>query len=214
MISVVLASRLNIIREGMKRIILQQEDMKVVAEVRHTKEVLAQEGAGDADVVVVAHPSASGGNDYLAYLRQECPALRVIVVARSPTLPEILAALRMGVRGLLNSSCAVGHLPAAIRAVASGKIYLHDEISRLVAADLKEVWKDHTHKSLTAREFEIFMRLAVGCKVTEIATELAISVKTVSTHKARLMEKMRIVSTSQLIQYAIVNKMFDADVSE
>lgn len=213
MISVVLASRLTIIREGMKRILLQQEDIKVIAEVRHTREVLAQEGIGDADVVVVAHPSISGGNDYLAYLQQECPSLRVIVVARSPTLPQVLAELRMGVRGLLNASCAVGHLPAAIRAVSAGKIYLHEEISRIVAADLTEVWKDHTHKSLTPRELEIFMRLAVGCKVSEIAAELAISVKTVSTHKARLMEKMGIISTSQLIQYAIVNKMFDADVS-
>jgi DNA-binding NarL/FixJ family response regulator len=78
----------------------------------------------------------------------------------------------------------------------------------MLVADLDEIKKDHTHKSLTHREMDIFLRLAAGKKISDIAAELGISAKTVSTHKARVMEKMGMSSSSQLIQYAIVNSLF------
>ena len=86
---------------------------------------------------------------------------------------------------------------------------MHEEVGRLVAADLNELGKDYTHRSLTRREFDIFKRLAAGEKVSEIAMQLGISVKTVSTHKSRLMQKMDIHSYSQLVQYAVANSLFD-----
>lgn len=209
-ITVVLVSGLSILREGMKRILLQQDDIEVVAEVSHVHEVPCNEALRLADVVVVVvNPTSSEGNDYLLSLRRENPSLRIIIITRSPTLHQILSILRAGVRGLLNASCAANHLPCAIRAVSSGKLYLQEEVSRLIATDLGELGRDHTHTALTPRELEVFMKLAAGHKVSEIGLALGINIKTVSTHKARLMEKMGFTTSSQIIQYAIVNDMFD-----
>lgn len=209
MTSVVLASKLTVIREGMKRILSPCNDIQVVGEVNHTSEFFASERSPCAEVIVLAYPGAMVSNDELMQLQKTCPELRVIIVVRFSTLHQVLSAFKMGVHGLLNASCAASHLPAAIRAVSSGKIYMHEQVSSLIVADLDEINKDHTHKSLTHREMEIFLRLAEGRKISDIASELGISVKTVSTHKARVMEKMGMTSSSQLIQYAIVNSLFD-----
>jgi two-component system, NarL family, invasion response regulator UvrY len=209
MISVALASRLLVVREGMKRILLPLQDIEVVAEVKGLDELISVEASSAAQVAVVANPPTTDGQDFLVRFKAACPRVQVIVVTRSPTLPEILAALRHGARGLLSTSCTANHLPAAIRAVSSGRIYMHENVSHIVAADLNGLARDHTHKALTQRELEIFMKLAEGWRVTEIASQLGISVKTVSTHKGRMMEKMGISSFSQLVQYAIAHGLFD-----
>lgn len=209
-IQVVLASSLTVLREGMKRILHPQYDIQVMAEVNHVSEVLSNENLLRADVLVVmAHPTDVGGTDYLEHLRKANPSLKLILITRSPSLHQVLIMLRGGVRGLLDAGCAASQLPVAIRAVFSGRLYMHEEVGRLVAADLGELGKDFTHRSLTQREFEIFKHLAIGDKVSEIATRLGISIKTVSTHKSRLMEKMGIHSHSQLIQYAVANGLFN-----
>lgn len=208
MTSVVLVSRLSVIREGMKRILSQCNDIEIVGEANHASEYFTAESLPCAQVIVLAYPGAMLGTDELLQLQKSCPELRVIIVVRFSTLYQVLSAFKMGVHGMLNASCAASHLPAAIRAVSSGKIYMHEQVSSLLVADLDEIKKDHTHKSLTQREMDIFLRLAAGKKISDIAAELGISVKTVSTHKARVMEKMGMSSSSQLIQYAIVNSLF------
>jgi DNA-binding NarL/FixJ family response regulator len=214
MISVVLASKLAVLREGMKRILMPQEDIDVIATVEHALDVMSSEALLRADVlVVVAHPVTADGQDYLLHLRQGNPALRVIIIARFADLQQIMEVIRAGVRGLLHTSCAANHLPDAIRAVSSGRLYMHEEVSGLLASGLGDLGKDHTHRSLTQREFEIFLKLAEGQKVSEIAAQLGISIKTVSTHKSRLMDKMGMKSQSQLIQYAVANKLFDTAAS-
>lgn len=208
MTSVVLVSKLSLIREGMKRILSQCNDIQIVGEANHASEYFTAERIPCAQVIVLAYPGAMLGTDDLLQLQKVCPELRVIIVVRFSTLYQVLSAFKMGVHGMLNASCAASHLPAAIRAVSSGKIYMHEQVSSLLVADLDEIKKDHTHKSLTHREMDIFLRLAAGKKISDIAAELGISVKTVSTHKARVMEKMGMSSSSQLIQYAIVNSLF------
>jgi DNA-binding NarL/FixJ family response regulator len=207
-INTVLVSRLVVIREGMKRILLPYEDIRILAEVGQPADILADRNMPCGAVLVVAYPEAVVGSDDLVQLRRRCPDMAMVVVVRSPTLIQVLSALRMGVRGLLHASCAASHLPAAIRAVASGKVYMAEDVSNLILADLGAASKDHTHTALTQRELEIFMRLAAGRKMSEIAVELRISIKTVSTHKTRMMDKMGMTSSSQLIQYAIVNSLF------
>lgn len=208
MISVVLASRLMVIREGMKRILLPSPDIRIVGEVKCLHELISNQHLYSAQVAVVANPPTNNGQDLLLSLKEACPGVQVIVVSRSPTLQQILSSLRHGARGLLSASCAASHLPAAIRAVSSGRIYMQENVSNVVGTGLHGLARDHTHKSLTQREMEIFMKLAIGQKVTEIASELGISAKTVSTHKVRLMEKMGMSSFSQLVQYAIANELF------
>lgn len=208
MTSVVLVSKLSVIREGMKRILSQCNDIQIVGEANYASEYFTAERLPCAQVIVLAYPGAMLGTDDLLQLQKACPELRVIIVVRFSTLYQVLSAFKMGVHGMLNASCAASHLPAAIRAVSSGKIYMHEQVSSMLVADLDEIKKDHTHKSLTHREMDIFLRLAAGKKISDIAAELGISAKTVSTHKARVMEKMGMSSSSQLIQYAIVNSLF------
>lgn len=211
MIGVVVASKLAVIREGMKRILMPHEDIKVVGEINLAEEIRPPPLWSLAQIMVVVHSSAAACDDHLHWLRRECPSLQLIVVAPSPSLAQVQSALQLGARGLLHSACAVGQLPAAIRAVSAGRLYLNKEISRLIAVDVQELGKDHSHRALTQRELEIFTKLASGRKVSEIAAELAISVKTVSTHKSRIMEKMGIGSFSELIQYAINHRLLETE---
>lgn len=210
MIGVVVASRLAVIREGMKRILEPHEDIAIVGEVSRAEEVSSVGSWAQAQVMIVVHSSAVLWEEHLQQARDACPSLQLIVVARSPTLPQVQAAFRLGARGLLHSGCAVGHLPEAIRAVSAGRVYMNKETASLIATDVQDLNKDHTHHSLTQRELEIFKKLASGAKVSEIAGELEISVKTVSTHKARIMEKMGLGSTSELIHYAIIHHLRDS----
>ncbi len=209
MIRVMLASSLMVLREGMKRILARQGDIDVIAEVKNVLDLLSDERLVRADVLIVVGLSPAGDTvQCLLHLRQRQPSLQVIFVARSPSLNQVLSIIGAGVRGLLNANSAANHLPAAIRAVSAGRIYLHEDMSGLIATDLSEIEKDRTHTALTQREHEIFLMLVSGTKNSEIAAQLGISVKTVSTHKTRMMEKMNMRSVSQLVQYAIVHGLF------
>lgn len=207
-IYVVLVSNLAVLREGMKRILLQCDDIGVIAELDNVDDLNGGELIqGRSLVVVMTHPG-QGGYTFLSRLNGREHPLRVIHIVRSPSLSEVLGLLRNGAHGVLDASCAANHLATAIRAVSTGRIYLHEEVARLVAGNLTELGKDRSHTSLTQRELEIFAKLASGQRVTEIADQLGISVKTVSTHKTRLMEKMNMATQSQLVQYAIAHGLF------
>lgn len=209
MISVVLASHLLVIREGMKRILLAATDIDIVGETNCLPELLSNPGFPPAQVAVVANPSFKGMAEMLLKCKETCPSTKIIVVTHSATLPQIISTVQHGACGLLSAKCTASHLPAAIRAVSSGRVYMHENVSSVIGSSLHALTRDHTYKSLTEREMEIFMKLAIGLKSTEIASQLGISVKTVSTHKGRLMEKLGINSFSQLVQYAIANGLFD-----
>lgn len=214
MIDVLLVSRLTVLREGMKRILQAQDDIMVIAELKHVFDVLADKRLLQANILVAAAiPAMGDAQDFFLQLRRENAKVRTVLIAPKAKVHELAGILRSGVHGLISASSAASHLPAAIRAVSRGRPYIDEDVARLLAADPDSLGKDHTHKSLTQRELEIFRRLVVGQKVSTIALELGISVKTVSTHKSRLMEKMAMTSESQLIQYAVANSLVDTEVS-
>lgn len=210
MIHVVLASRLPVVRDGMKSVLAPLQDINVVSEVSSLKELDDWKEFPSPDLVIVADSPVDDGRDFLCRFIQADHQRRIIMVAHAATVPQVLGMLRLGVRGLLSGSCAVEHLVAAIRMVSGGRIYLHESLSHLMARNLDGLSRDHTHGALTEREMQILMKLAIGLRVTEIAGQLGISVKTVSTHKGRMMEKMGLTSFSQLVQYALANGLFDA----
>ncbi|RYF38641.1 MAG: response regulator transcription factor [Cytophagaceae bacterium] len=210
MIKVVIVSNLSVLREGAKRILLSQGDMDVIAEVSDVRELGSNNLLSQADVIIViADTGTVTGSDYLLLLHQQRPSMRVVMLLRYPTMQQILSILRTGVRGLLSASSAATHLPIAVRAASSGRLYLNDELTRLLIPDHSGIGKDYTHKSLTDRELEVFLKLAAGKKVSEIAAQLGISIKTVSTHKARLMDKMNMSTFSQMVQYALAYGLCD-----
>jgi len=211
MINVVLVSNLMLLREGAKRILSPQEGIDVIAEIEYLRDVLSNKKLAQADVlVVIADAATMEGSEQLIHLRREHPSLHVMILLRFPTLHQVLAILRSGVRGLLSADSSATQLPAAIRTISSGRLYLNEELTRLLIPDFEEIGKDYTHKALSQRELEVFLRLAAGNKVTEIAGQLGISIKTVSTHKTRLMEKMRMTTFSQIVQYAIAYGLYES----
>lgn len=211
MIKVVIASHLEVLREGTKRVLLGQGDIDVIAEVAHLGELASNKMLVGVDVlIVVADTASQDGNEHLLHLQQERPSLRVVILLRFPTLQQILSILRTGVHALISANSAASHLPTAVRAISSGRLYLNDELMRLLVSDYRDINKDYTHKSLSERELEIFLKLAGGHKVGEIASQLGISIKTVSTHKARLMEKMQMTNFSQIVQYALAYGLCDS----
>lgn len=206
MINVVLVSSQPLLCLGMRCILAPHHDLQVLGSSPHPHDI--EGGAAVADVVVLAATTLlHGADEVLADLQQRYRSARIVMIVRCPTLQQVLAALRADVRGLLSSQCTEGDLPGAIRTVAAGRIYLHDDVARIVGADLDGIARDRTHGALTGREFDILVRLAGGGKVTTIAHQMGISVKTVSTHKTRLMEKMGFDSLSQLVQYAIGHRL-------
>ncbi|VXB89273.1 response regulator transcription factor [Massilia sp. 9I] len=209
-IKVALASELSVLREGMRRILLKHDDIHIVAEAAHYHEFLTDDASLSADVLVlIAQPATSVALDGLVHMRGDRPSLSVIMIVQKPGLPQVLSILRSGVRGLIDAAGAASQLPAAVRAVATGRLYLHEDVARLVTSGSKEINTDHTHTALTEREFEIFLRMAAGQKPLEIGATLGISTKTVSTHKSRLMEKMRMSSDAEIVRYAIANGLLN-----
>ena len=205
MINVMLASNLFIMREGMKRILHSQNDINVIAEVAHFKDLKICDDSNVRHVVVIIQPFYyhEGSVNLLEYLLDRWPKLRIVLVTKSSSLQQLRATLQAGAHGLLSSTCAPTHLLDAIRAVNAGKFYLNEEISEIIGPALYSSESLDRNMSLTDRELDVLKRLSVGEKVSKIATDLGISPKTVSSHKLHIMEKTGVASFSELIQYAM-----------
>lgn len=216
MINVILASSLLIMREGLKHILQGLPDIQVVGESDFAKvEYTTNPYAEYSDAVaIVTYPDGNdeGENTHLSLFR-DCPLIKVIVIAQHDSVPQILSALRIGARGLLSAGFGTQMLPAAIRSVAQGHIFLNDEIAAVLAKSSKEIKIPRSDVKLTGREAQIFERIAKGGRVCSIAAELNISKKTVSTHKTRLMEKLGTENISELIQYAIKENIVEVPIS-
>jgi DNA-binding NarL/FixJ family response regulator len=132
----------------------------------------------------------------------------MVVFVRSDSSEYVLSAIQYGARGILTTDCASTHVADAIRAVSAGKVYLGEEVSVMIATELK-LSAGSQRPRLTERELQILKRIAIGRKSSTIADELGISTKTVSAHKANILEKLALETESELVLYAIENKLFD-----
>jgi DNA-binding NarL/FixJ family response regulator len=147
------------------------------------------------------------GIDLIRWLRAERPKLRMLVLSMHGEKQYAARALKAGASGYLTKDSASAQLVGAIRKIAAGGVH----ISEAAAAQLLEAPAGDRapHTLLSDREFEVFRLLAAGGSPTEIAERLHLSVKTVSTHKARILQKLNVEGTAQLVRYAIENRLFD-----
>lgn len=203
MTRVSVASSLLLLREGMKRIISWHDDLKVIGEYSCFEQLSLRQPNNDEEVLVIAYPFVVLNEEVLTAIRGRLPACQIIVIVHRDAMKHGLNGLASSVRGLLTTDCSVGCLPEAIRAVAAGRVYANESMSELFANDAKLHDAAHRHANLTKREFEILKQLCLGKKCTTIGTELGISVKTVSTYKARILEKIGMTSVPELVQYAM-----------
>jgi DNA-binding NarL/FixJ family response regulator len=206
MIRLLIADDHQIVRDGLRQILSAQSDFEVAAECADGDEALARVRAGEFDLAVVdmSMPGLSG-IDLVKRLKLEKPGLRVLVLSMHGEAQYAARALKAGASGYLTKDSASAMLVGAIRKIAAGGVH----ISETAAAGLiGGVTADSPHTRLSDREFEVFRLLVAGSSPTEIADQLRLSVKTVSTHKTRLLEKMGMESTAELVRYAVERKLF------
>ena len=201
MIRVLLADDHKIVRDGLRRIL--SGNMEVAAEAASGDEALALVKANDYDVAVLdmSMPGLSG-LDLIKRLKIEKPKLRILVLSMHGERQYAARALKAGASGYLNKDSAAEQLVGAVRKIAAGGVHIGEAAAAsLVAADKAP------HEALSDREFEVLRLLAEGLGPTEIGEKLHLSVKTVSTHKTRILEKLSLGSTAELVRYALDHKL-------
>ena len=204
MFRIVIADDHAIVREGLKRIVSSIADMEVAGEAGNGTEVMqrVRELAFDVLVLDLSMPGRSG-MELIKLVRGEKPQLRILVLSMHQELQYAVRAIKNGASGYLTKESAPGQLEQAIRKVASGGAFISAEVAEQLALGAMPGSEAVPHESLSNREFEVLQLLVAGVSMTDIATQLNLSVKTVSTHKTNLMQKMGLQNQSELIRYAI-----------
>ena len=204
MIRIVIADDHAIVREGLKRIVASAEDMEVLAKAADGAEVMqrVREAVFDLLVLDLSMPGRSG-MELIKLAKAEKPRLRILVLSMHQELQYAVRAIKSGASGYLTKESAPAELVLALRKIAGGGAFISAEVAEQLALGAMPGGTSASHDALSAREFEVFRLLAAGQSVTDIAARLNVSVKTVSSHKANLMQKMSLQNQSELVRYAI-----------
>lgn len=202
-----------IVRDGLKRIIEATPDLRVESEATDGDDCLAQVRAREFDLVLLdmSMPGRSG-IDLIRAIRVERPKLPVLVLSMHAEEQYAVRAIRAGASGYLTKESASSLLVAAARKIAGGGMYISPAVAEQMALSLGgggHAGTELPHTTLSDRELEVFLALVRGEAVGEIASRLHISVKTVSTHKSRVLEKMGMTSLPELVRYAMTHKLVD-----
>jgi two-component system invasion response regulator UvrY len=204
MIRVFVADDHAVVRRGMLQILEEAADMVSVGEASTGRGVLRAMRKHNCDVLVldISMPDGSG-LEVLKQLRTLRPDLRVLILSMYPEKQYALRALKAGAAGYLTKESAPDELIAAIRKVARGGRYITQSLAERLAGELADQVEKEPYETLSDREYQVMTMLAAGKSVTDIATELSLSVKTISTYRARILEKLRVDSTAEIMRYAI-----------
>jgi two-component system invasion response regulator UvrY len=204
MIRVLVADDHAVVRRGVLQILAEAPDIVVTGEAASGQQVLQAVRENDYDVLVldIAMPDG-GGLEILKQLGGLEPGLRVLILSMYPEKQYAVRALKAGAAGYLTKESAPGELIAAIRHVAQGGKYITRTLGEVLAAELGGRTQPEPHTALSDREYEVMSRLAAGKTVSEIAGELSLSVKTISTYRARILEKLGLETTAEIIRYAL-----------
>jgi DNA-binding NarL/FixJ family response regulator len=209
-IRIVLADDHTIVREGLKQLLAAAEGLDIVGEARDGHEVMKVVRELDFDLLLLdmSMPGKSG-IELIRQVRAEKPKLRILILSMHEERQYAIRAIRAGASGYLTKESASRQLVEAIRKVASGGAFISAEVAEQLALGAMPDAKTALHESLSDREFQIFRMIADGKSVSDIAERLNLSVKTVSTHKANIMQKMRMETAGELIRYALTHRLVD-----
>ena len=203
MIRILIADDHSIVRDGLKRILASTADLQVAGEASSGDQALQLVKSNDYDVVMLdlSMPGLSG-LDLIKRLKLEKPKLRILVLSMHGEQQYAARVLKAGAAGYLNKDSAAELLLGTLRKIAAGGVHIGDA----AAASLLSA-KESPHEALSDREFEVMRLLVEGLGSTEIVERLHLSVKTVSTHKTRILEKLNLGSTAELVRYAMEHKL-------
>jgi two-component system, NarL family, invasion response regulator UvrY len=210
-IEVLIADDHAIIRDGLKKIIDDTDDLLVAGEAANGNQVLEQVRSKAWGILVLdlSMPGRSG-IELIKLVKADCPKLPILIFSMHPEEQYAVRAIRAGASGYLSKESDSDLLLPAIRRVASGAMFISPKVAELLAADVSPDSKTlHLHNKLSNREFEIFSKIVQGQTMTEIAEEFSLSIKTVSTHKTHILEKLGLSNQVDLVRYAIEHKLLD-----
>ncbi len=210
MIKIIIADDHPLVRKGLREILEGEIDLEIVGEAASGGEVLEAVRQKLPDVVItdLSMPGMSG-LDMISALKQEHPKLPVLVLTMHPEDRFAVRSLKSGASGYMTKDSLPEEITKAVRLLASGKKYITESLAEKLAMELDKDITRSPHETLSNREFQIMCALASGMKVKEIAEELSISIHTVNTHKARIMEKMNMKTIPELTLYAVENHLIE-----
>jgi len=209
-ITVVLADDHQLLREGLVRLLAAEVDLEIVDQASNGHEVLEVLRRQAVDVLVtdLSMPGIPA-MDLIKRVKSEFPDVAVLVLTMHAEEQYALRAFRSGANGYLTKDVAGEQLVGAIRKVASGGAYVSPGLGERLAIGLRELQGAPRHEQLSNREFEVYRLIVGGQRLTDIADELHLSIKTISTHKARIMEKLGVDSTASLVRYGMEHRLFE-----
>jgi DNA-binding NarL/FixJ family response regulator len=210
MIRILIADDHAIVRAGLKQFIADQEDMQIAGEAATGSEAIALVRAGEFDVVLldISMPDKNG-IDTLKTLKQVRPELPILMLSGYAEDQYAVNLLRAGAAGYLSKEAAATQLVGAIRTVVLGRKFVSPALAQILADGVTGDADRPLHAELSQREFQIFCKLAAGAAVSRIGEELHLSVKTISTYRTRVLEKMGMKSNADLTYYAIKNGLIE-----
>jgi len=211
MIRIGIADDHPIVREGLKQIIAKNTDFSVVLEASDGQEVLEKlrKTPVDALLLDISMP-VRNGMDILKQLKAKWPKLPILILSAHPENQYAVRVFRLGASGYITKEGAPKELVGALKIVLSGKRYVSDSLAQHLAVQLDDDSEKAPHEKLSDRELEVLCQIAQGKPLTEIAEGLFLSVKTISTYRTRILEKLQMKTNADLIRYALQKSLIDA----
>ena len=212
MIRALIADDHALVRDGLRHILQNASGFEVVGEANDGISTIALTRSNAADVLVLdLSMPGRNGVELIKQIKEERPALRILVLTMHAEQQYAVRAFKAGASGYLTKESASAELVAAVTKVASGGVYVSLAMAERFAQSLNEPADTLPHQRLSDREFDVFRRIAAGQTLTEIAAELCVSSKTVSTYKTRILEKMQMPHEAALVRYALRHKLLGED---
>jgi len=211
MIKVLLADDHSIVREGLRRIVEESEDMVVVAEASDGREAIHQirESRPDVAVIDISMPEIDG-LEVLQQLQPEYPELPILILTMHEEQQYVVRAIEAGARGYITKKSAPEQLVNAIRKVYAGSLYISEEAAEALALRVAKGTSGQSPLDLlSTRELQVLRRLALGHTNREIAENYNISIKTVDTYRLRLLKKLNLRNNAELSRFAIQNRLIE-----
>jgi len=208
MINILIADDHTIVRKGLIELVEDTGEIKVVSEAKNSAEVihLLSENSYDVVVLDISMPGRSG-LEALKEIKKIKPKLPVLILSMHPEEQYAVRVIKAGASGYLNKDSAPEELINAIKTIAGGRKYISTKIAEQLANHFDTTKHKAHHEILSDREYEVMLKIARGDSLTAIANELSLSVKTISTYKSRILDKLNLKNNSELTRYVIANNL-------
>ena len=208
MIKVLIADNQPVVRLGLKQILRTALDYEITDEAKSEEEIIAKSLTGDFNVVIFdLNLCEKAGLQIVKELKKKKPKLSLLVFSTIPEEQFAIRALRSGASGYVTKNCAPDELISALKKVTTGGKYISSTLAQKLAFNRDNGSHKTLHESLSNREYQILCMLGSGKSVSDIAHDLALSVKTVSTHRSRLLRKMKLKNNAEITHYVIKNEL-------